>query len=313
MKIAITGASGFIGSLLVKKHLDLGHEVHILSRKDKNEFDSHINFFRHQGDLLNLNSLVPFLNNTTVLYHCAAEIRDESKMHSVNVEGTKNLLKVASGNVKHWVQLSSVGVYGPISSGNVLETHSYNPINTYEKTKLESDLLVIAAAENNSFTYTLIRPSNVFGYGMKNNSLFQLIKVVDKGFYFFIGAKGASANYISVSNVVQALYLAATNPRARNEIYSVSSWSTLEHFIEIIANELGKPIPKLRIPLIFINSISGLMSLFSINLLTASRIKALTNKSIYLTDKIEDQLGYKEVESMETALMVLVGFYKKRN
>jgi nucleoside-diphosphate-sugar epimerase len=313
MKIAITGASGFIGSLLVKKHLDLGHEVHILSRKDKNEFDSHINFFRHQGDLLNLNSLVPFLNNTTVLYHCAAEIRDESKMHTVNVEGTKNLLKVASGNVKHWVQLSSVGVYGPISSGNVLETHSYNPINTYEKTKLESDLLVIAAAENNSFTYTLIRPSNVFGYGMKNNSLFQLIKVVDKGFYFFIGAKGASANYISVSNVVQALYLAATNPRARNEIYSVSSWSTLEHFIEIIANELGKPMPKLRIPLVFINCISGLMSLFSINLLTASRIKALTNKSIYLTNKIEDQLGYKEVESMETALMVLVGFYKKRN
>jgi nucleoside-diphosphate-sugar epimerase len=148
---------------------------------------------------------------------------------------------------------------------------------------------------------------------MKNNSLFQLIKVVDKGFYFFIGAKGASANYISVSNVVQALYLGATNPRARNEIYSVSSWSTLEHFIEIIANELGKPIPKLRIPLVFINYISVLVSLFSTNLLTASRIKALTNKSVYLTDKIEDQLGYKEVESMEAALMVLVGFYKKRN
>ena len=313
MKIVITGASGFIGKLLLKKHLELGDEVHVLSRRESTAFEFYPNLFHHKCDLLDLKNLQEFFIDADVLYHCAAEIRDESKMHSVNVEGTKNLLREASGNVKHWVQLSSVGVYGPISSGNVLETHSYNPINTYEKTKLESDLLVIAAAENNSFTYTLIRPSNVFGYGMKNNSLFQLIKVVDKGFYFFIGAKGASANYISVSNVVQALYLGATNPRARNEIYSVSSWSTLEHFIEIIANELGKPIPKLRIPLVFINCISVLMSLFSTNLLTASRIKALTNKSVYLTDKIEDQLGYKEVESMEAALIVLVGFYKKRN
>jgi nucleoside-diphosphate-sugar epimerase len=313
MKIAITGASGFIGNLLLKMHLDLGDEVHVLSRKDKNEFEPHINFFHHKGDLLDVNSLAPFVNSAAVLYHCAAEIRDQSGMQSVNVEGTKNLLSIASGKIKHWVQLSSVGVYGPISSGTVLESHTYNPINTYEKTKLQSDLLVIAAAKNSNFTFTIIRPSNVFGSGMRNTSLFQLIKMVEKGFYFFIGSPGASANYVPASNVVQALYLAATNPRARNEIYTVSNWMTIEHFIEIIANELGKPVPKIRMPLLLIKCIAGILSVFPRPLLTISRVKALTNKSVYLTNKIEEELDYKDLESMEIALVDLVGFYKKGN
>ena len=38
MKIAITGATGFIGQLLTEKHLNLGDEVHILTQKKNNRF-----------------------------------------------------------------------------------------------------------------------------------------------------------------------------------------------------------------------------------------------------------------------------------
>jgi nucleoside-diphosphate-sugar epimerase len=311
MKIVITGASGFIGQLLKKKHLDLGDQVHILSRKERSEFEYDPNLFYHKGDLLDFRTLDTFLIDTDVLYHCAAEIRDESKMQAVNIEGTENLLKASSGKIKHWVQLSSVGVYGPVYSGYVSEDYSYNPINQYEKTKLQSDLLVINSAKQNRFTYTLIRPSNVFGSEMRNASLFQLIKMINSGYYFFIGPKGASANYVPVSNVVQALFLAATHPRAKNEIYNISSWMTMESFIAIIAKELGKPMPKIRIPLFFINLIARLLSVIPKNPLTISRVKALTNRSIYLNTKIEDQLGYKALESNEIALAELVRFYKK--
>ena len=184
MKIVITGASGFIGQLLKKKHLDLGDQVHILSRKERSELEYDPNLFYHKGDLLDFRTLDTFLIDTDVLYHCAAEIRDESKMQAVNIEGTENLLKASSGKIKHWVQLSSVGVYGPVYSGYVSEDYSYNPINQYEKTKLQSDLLVINSAKQNRFTYTLIRPSNVFGSEMRNASLFQLIKMINSGYYF---------------------------------------------------------------------------------------------------------------------------------
>ena len=217
MKVAITGATGFIGKLLVQKHLDLGDEVIILSRKEKSNIEFYDKVKLHYGDLSDANSLQNFLKDIDVLYHCAAEIRDESKMKLINVKGTKNLIKAASGNIKHWVQLSSVGVYGPIYSGNVKEEQHYDPINKYEKTKLESDLLVLEASENSNFTYTLVRPSNVFGSEMRNESLFQLIKTIEKGFYVFVGSKGASANYVPVENVIEAIYLSGTQLNAKNQ------------------------------------------------------------------------------------------------
>lgn len=313
MKIVLTGASGFIGQLLLKKHLDLGDEVHVLSRRASTAFKFYPNLFHQQCDLLDLKNLQEFFNDTDVLYHCAAEIRDESKMQSVNVDGTVNLLKASFGKIKHWVQLSSVGVYGPVDSGTISENHLYNPINQYEKTKLQSDLVVMESAVKNGFTYTLIRPSNVFGAEMKNASLFQLIKMIDSGYYFFIGPNGASANYVPAPNVVEALFLAATHPRAKNEIYTISSWTTIEHFIAIIAKELGKPLPKLRIPIIFIKLIAGILGVFPQNPLTRSRVKALTSRSLYSTTKIEDHLGYQPVVSTATALAELVRFFKKCN
>jgi nucleoside-diphosphate-sugar epimerase len=215
MKIGITGGNGFIGRLLVNKHIELGDEVKVLSRN----IDTKIKGVTIcVGDLSILNSLDEFIKDIDVLYHCAGEIVDELKMEATNVMGTKNLINAASGKIRHWVQLSSVGVYGPIGTGVITENQPYNPINIYEKSKLKSDLLVLKATEQGVFTSTIIRPSNVFGAKMNNNSLFDLIKIIDRGFYFFIGKKGASANYVTVENVIESLYLSAINKKAINKM-----------------------------------------------------------------------------------------------
>ena len=56
-----------------------------------------------------------------------------------------------------------------------------------EKTKAESDQLVMNAARKGTFTYSILRPSNVFGPTMTNQSLFQMIEMISKGLFFFIG------------------------------------------------------------------------------------------------------------------------------
>lgn len=310
MKVGITGAAGFIGSLLVEKHLRLGDSVHVLSRKKANLSDK-VNF--HLGDLLDANSLESFVSDIDVLYHCAAEIRDESKMKAVNVEGTRNLIAASSGKIKHWVQLSSVGVYGPVSSGVITEEQSYTPINEYERTKLDADLLVLEAAKNKAFTYTIIRPSIVFGAKMRNKSLFELIKTIDKGFYFFIGNKGASANYVPVENIIEALYLAATNAKAVNGIYNVSNWCTIEDFIGFISKELQKPFPKFRVPIKPIIFLAKITSFIPRNPLTISRLNALSNRSVYSTKKIEKELNFKPVYTMEKGIEGLIKEYKLDN
>ncbi|GEP50382.1 NAD dependent epimerase/dehydratase [Flavobacterium noncentrifugens] len=312
MKIAITGATGFIGRLLVEKHLALGDDVHILTRRPKSGlgFGEKVNF--HFGDLSDVEALRSLVENTDVLYHCAAEIREESLMKAVNVTGTENLIKQASGNVKHWVQLSSVGVYGPIFSGTVTENQPYNPVNEYEITKLESDLRVIDASNSGAFTYTIVRPSNVIGSSMRNASLFALMHSIEKGIYFYIGQKGASANYVAVENVIEALYLSGMHPKAKNHIFNISDWYTLEAFIGNIAEKLQKPTPKLRFPKALMLFAAKILSIVPNNPLTVSRVKALSGRAVYPNTKIERELGYHTVVTVDQAIQNLTAFYKNK-
>jgi nucleoside-diphosphate-sugar epimerase len=309
MVVAITGATGFIGKHLVRMHLALGDEVRILTRKTKTDFPPAVRIFNH-GLLDGKQFLADFLDGADVLYHCAAEIKDASKMQEVNVEGTKNLIDAAKGKIKHWVQLSSTGVYGPVFSGIVSEKSLPNPNNAYEVSKYESDLLVIAAGAENLFTYAILRPSNVFGADMSNQSLFQLVKTVDRQLYFFIGKPGANANYVPVENVAHAMILLANDPRAKGKIFNISDLLPLERFIGIIAETLNKPMPKLRIPLTLMNFFGRLGDLLPKSPITTGRVKALTSKVTYDNSFLEKELDYAPIVNVEDSLRKLVQKYQ---
>ncbi|WP_034257960.1 NAD-dependent epimerase/dehydratase family protein [Altibacter lentus] len=312
MKIAVTGATGFVGRMLVKKHLQEGNHVHILSRKDLSQDNDFKKTTIHNGGLSDVTILKGFLKNTDVLYHCAAELLDTSKMVATNIDGTNNLIEAAKGNVKHWIQLSSVGVYGPVYYGTVTENQPCHPISLYEKTKLQADLNVIRDLNLINISFTIIRPSNIIGRSMTNQSVYKLIEMVDRKMFFYIGKKGAIVNYVPVDNVVQALFLAAINDNAKDQIFNVSSWDYIENFIGFVALELKKPIPKYRIPKKLAQVISLLLSIRNNNPLTESRINALTTKVIYSSNKIETFLNFSPVKSIESAISEMVEVYKDK-
>src|SRR5439155_2478471 len=117
------------------------------------------------------------------------------------------------------------------------------------ETKAAGDALVLEAARQGRLASTVIlRPSIVFGEGMPNQSIRQMVRVIDRGLFFFIGAPGASANYVHRSNVVDALVLCGTLPAAHNREYNLSDWCTIEDFAGAIADALGKRRPSLRLP-----------------------------------------------------------------
>ncbi|SEA99641.1 NAD-dependent epimerase/dehydratase family protein [Pedobacter hartonius] len=313
MKIAITGATGFIGKKLVMKHLEMGDDVQIMSRKKRSDLDFPELVKVHHLDLMDQHEkLISFVEGIDVLYHCAAEIKDESKMFQVNVQGTKNLLDAAKGRLKHWVQLSSTGVYGHILSGEVFETQKIDPMNTYERSKVAADNLVIYAGLNNFFTYGILRPSNVFGPEMSNQSLFQLVRALDKGMFFFIGPKGANANYVPVDNVVQALILVGRDKRANGRIYNISDTRTIEEFIAQAAKCLGKAVPKLRVPLFLMKGLGLIGNMIPGSPLTTGRVDALSTRVRYDIGTIEKELDYTPVVTMEQVIEDLVEAYRRR-
>lgn len=311
MIVAITGGTGFIGKKLVARLVGRGDTVRLLTRSSTvSEKISSVEIYKCDLVTAGVSELSDILDGVDVFYHCAGQLKEPPAMRALHVDATKKLTEAASGRAGHWVQLSSVGVYGPVANGAITEDSALNPVGEYEITKTESDKVVVEAANSGSFSYSILRPSNVFGAGMTNQSLFGMIAMIDRGFFFYIGKPWASANYIHVNNVVEGLISCGTMRQAKGRIYNLSDHCTMEHFVGVIAGALGRASPRLRIPepiARFAGATLGKLPGFP---LTQPRVDALVKRSIYPITRIHEELGYFHVISMDDGLRELVGAYQ---
>jgi nucleoside-diphosphate-sugar epimerase len=231
-------------------------------------------------------------------------------MTAVHLHGTRALVEAAAGRIGRWVQLSSTGAYGTRREGVVTEDTELRPVNVYETTKAGSDAIVARAAADGAFPYVVLRPSNVYAGDMTNRSLFGLVSMVDKGLFFFIGRPGASANYVHVQNVVDAIVLCGSDERAIGRVYNLSDHRPLEEFISLVSLALGKPSPpRLRVPEAVAR---GLVRLLPRLPLTGPRIDALTSRVVYSSARIEQELGFRLSVPMEVGVRDLVDSWKRQ-
>jgi nucleoside-diphosphate-sugar epimerase len=153
----VTGASGMVGSKIVQRLTLQGYKIRTLSRSKQFD-DTDVELFR--GGLEDEEVLKSFLYNAGLLFHCAAELKDEARMWEVNVLGTERLLKLAGeSGVRYFCHLSSVGVFGKTDFAWVNEETPCNPQNTYEKTKWEAEKLVAGGIDG--CRVIILRPTNV--------------------------------------------------------------------------------------------------------------------------------------------------------
>ncbi len=267
----------------------------------------------YEGDLtVPGQELGRFVDGVDVLYHCAGEVSDLSRMRAVHVGGTQNLVAGATGRIGHWVQLSSVGAYGTQQQGIITEETPLRPVGIYEESKTESDRLVMQAADEGAFTFTVLRPSNVYGPSMRNRSLFQLIAMINRRLFFFVGKPGASANYIHVDNVSEALYRCGIMEAAKGQVYNLSDYCTLEEFVGVIAGELQVSPPRNRVPEMPTRLVVKCLGRLPGFPLTEARLNALVNRTTYAIDRIQQDLEYRHIVSVEEGLRELVEAWRQR-
>lgn len=300
MNICVTGGSGFVGSKLVENLNSKGYQIKLLTRKSRS--DNKNLFFI--SDLTNQKlSLSDFLNSANLIFHCAGEINNEPLMRELHVKGTQKLLMeinheiTKTGNSLHFVQLSSCGSYGsPINANQrrvITEDSPCLPTGEYEVTKTLSDELVIEYGKKQPlFSYTILRPTCVIGETMPNNSLRSLVRIIKKGLFFYISTNKSIASYIHVDDVVDALVICGTDPRAKNQIFNISNDCELNQIIESIRKKSPAIKAPICIPELPIRLLASLTKPFQ-NTLTQSRIDALVSKTTYPVKKMYDVLGYK--------------------
>lgn len=188
---AVTGARGLIGRYIVAALLELGCSVKVLSRCNEGWGECP----RVQVIVSDINDpgvMEIFLEDAEIVFHCAAELHDESSMYSTNVQGTLNIINALkkAESVKYFCYLSSAGVVGPSTGRVVNEQSSCYPNNLYEKTKYKAEQLVFEASLD--MNVCILRPANVFDVsklGLVQMGVRNSLK--DKLLVWFRGNEGA--------------------------------------------------------------------------------------------------------------------------
>jgi nucleoside-diphosphate-sugar epimerase len=228
-------------------------------------------------------------------------VRDTTLMRPLHVDGTRRLLDAAldrsskSGIPLHWVQLSSVGAYGPPGSAAqervVTEESPIHPVGEYEITKTEADGFIIGV-DSTLFSYSIVRPSNIIAADMPNASVRALGSMVRRGLFFYVGPPGSIATYVHVDDVIETLLRCAFDPRARGQVFNVSNDCSFEVMIERIASAVGVRPPRLRLPEAFVRVAARLASSLVRFPLTQQRIDALVMRTRYPAVKLAQRLGF---------------------
>jgi nucleoside-diphosphate-sugar epimerase len=303
MIICITGATGFIGKKLVDTLILKKHRIKILSRNPQLNF-KHEMIEHHKGDLCDPNcDLDLFLTNCDVLIHCAGELNKEELMYDLHVNGTKNILstakKVYSKTKKkiYWVQLSSCGAYGPpkniIKDRFIDEKSKTSPKIIYEITKTISDDLIIKASEAGFISFSILRPSNVIGPGIVNPALSKIIYLLKKKYFIYIGKKGSIATFVHVDDVVKSLVELVSNPKAKGEIFNLSSDCKFEDLINSICNHINVKKPSVRVPVFLIKYPLSIISFFLGFFIHFPNLNIFLNRTRYPSLKIKTKLDFK--------------------
>ena len=171
MKILVTGGAGYIGSVLVNKLIEQGHEVNViddLSNGFRENIDRRAKFT--EGSILDKGNLNQALEGVEVVYHLAAKIRVEEGeakpelYKKVNIEGTLDLIKACvDKKIAKFIFASTAAVYGDPEEFPVNENSKTNPVNVYGATKLEIDNYLEANAKNMGISTICFRFFNIGG------------------------------------------------------------------------------------------------------------------------------------------------------
>jgi nucleoside-diphosphate-sugar epimerase len=250
-RLWVTGARGFLGQATRQALLDAGlGPVGVAGRTP--------------GDTLRLDLAAPgpwaWPAGTHTLVHLAGETRDAARMAAVNHLGAQRLAEAAAAaGVRHLVHISSVGVYGaPVGSGRVDERQPRTPHGPYETSKDAGERALRAVCRAHGLRCTVLQPATVIGHSAHvpggRRSLLGLMQGIARGRYLAFGPAEAVVNYVAVQDVAAAIAAVVADGCQRDDgpaerVWIVNTPARLSELVGWIADELGVPAPRWRLPL----------------------------------------------------------------
>jgi dihydroflavonol-4-reductase len=321
--IIVTGATGHLGNVLVKRLVKDGHEVGILvHNKPPQEVFGDLPIKVFIGDVTDETTLIEPFKNADVVYHMAAKISISSgefdELQRINVGGAKNVVKACLENgVKKLIYASSVHALVETPHGTaiteVVPNDFKNVFGDYAKSKVLAYKEIMNGFEQ-GLNVVAVFPSGIIGpFDYKPSQIGQIIKnfLADKSSSYFDG----EYDYVDVRDVVEGILLATAKGRAGQGYILNGNISTVQEIYKILGGYTNIH-PKLsKIPLWFAYFASYIAEAISKlkheePLFTPYSVAVLQSNPLFSTSKTKEELGY-SVRPIEQTLHDAVDWHQR--
>jgi dihydroflavonol-4-reductase len=256
MRIFLTGATGFVGHHVARALAAEGAQLRMLVRKTSNLANlEDIEGETHLGDLAEPESIRPALAGCDAVVHVAADYRlwipDPAAMYRANVEGTRDLLRMArEAGVPRFVYTSSVATMHFRTDGLVINEDTSvslkDMVGHYKRSKFMAEQQAIAAAEDGQ-KVIILNPTSPIG---PNDA-----KPTPTGRIFldFLNGKfpaymDTGLNLVDVAEVARTHVTALTKGEPGRRYILGGENLTLKQILDKMSAITGIPSPTMKIP-----------------------------------------------------------------
>jgi dihydroflavonol-4-reductase len=320
-RVLVTGATGFTGSLLVKKLVNQGLEVVAIARESSNlePFDGMpIQWLR--GDVFDESLINQAVKGVNYIFHMVTPFREAKSpdigYYNVHVLSTQLLAKAAlkQPDFKRFVHVSTIGVHGHVENPPGDENCPIKPGDKYQETKWEGEVWIKEFANKEGLPVTVVRPAGIYGPGEKR--LLKIYKWVANQWVPVIGNGNNLLHFIHVDDLTDFFLVTATHPQAVGEVFICGSPAAMKFskMVSIIAEYYGVKAKFIKFPKAPMFALGDLFELICRPLgieppIYRRRLAFYTKDRSFNTSKMQNLLGFVPAHSDEDGLKELAQWY----
>jgi dihydroflavonol-4-reductase len=257
MKVAITGATGHLGGVIVRELNHRQHLVKALTRTADPIGFEEIPVEWIIGDLQDKEALSKMMDSCDTVIHSAGLISIDGDQGGlvplVNIEGTRNIMEAAkSTGIKRVVHISSIQAYQQTPSNEILDEsrpktsdHSF----AYDRSKRDGENIALSYASDH-MEVIVVNPTSIVGpYDFKPSKLGHAIIQMGKGQMPFV-LKGGT-DYCDVRDLAHAIVNALSMGKSGESYLLSGKWYSLKELARMVGHVRSEEINPTALPTVF--------------------------------------------------------------